>query len=111
MIEYLISFLVLIGIFVFSYVSTRFLGTRLTYGTSSKYMTVVDRLILDKETRVSVVNIQGTYYLLGHSPSQVTNLGELADFMEKPADEVTTSPFTTMFTQFLKERNTHERKD
>lgn len=76
------SVLILIAIFILTYVATRFLGVQLNARLKSQYMEVVDSLMMDKDTKMMIVKIQEKYYVSTLSRSGSSALTHLQDFHE-----------------------------
>ena len=93
------SVLILIAIFILTYVVTRFLGVHLNARLKSQYMEVVDSLMMDKDTKMMIVKIQGKYYVSTLSRSGSSSLTHLHDFHE---DEKTNPVEPLSFQSILK---------
>lgn len=78
--EVLHSILLLIGfiaVLVAAYFVTRFIGSRMSQGTGSKYLKIVDRIILGNDKSICIVQVGNCFYLIGISNHHVELLGEI----------------------------------
>lgn len=110
--EYIVSFIILIGIFVLTFYSTRFLGTKVNARMKSKYMQWVDSLMVDRETRITILKIKDQYFVTTQSKGQISSLVPLENFEEDQEimDEKRVAPFTTIFKNLVKDFKRDDHK-
>lgn len=103
--EYIFSFFILIGIFALTYYVTRFLGTKVNARMKSKYMQWVDSLMIDRDTRITILKIKEQYFVISQSKGQVSSLVPLKSFKEDQEimDEKRIAPFTSIFKSMVKD--------
>ncbi|SDN19861.1 FliO/MopB family protein [Acetanaerobacterium elongatum] len=92
--------LLIIGIVVLAFYSTKWLGKRVGTPLSGKYLAVVDRITLGQDKSIAIIKVNDKYLLVGIASSGITNLGELSseDIVQLP-----TAPGTISFSDALKE--------
>ena len=87
MLEYLLSFIILIVILIAAYYTTVFVAKASGGSGRSKYMQVVDRLVIDKNTSIVIVDIDGTYQVLVIGENKIENLGVVDSLSEIPVEK------------------------
>ena len=85
--EYVVSFLILIVILIAAYFTTIFVAKVANGNGRSKYMQIVDRLVIDKNTSIVIVNIDGVYQVLVIVENTVENLGVVDSLSELPVEK------------------------
>ncbi len=84
--EYVWGIVVLILVLVLAYYSTK-LVAKLNQGSGkSKYMQVVDRLVLDQKTSIVIVDINGENQVIVLGEHAIENLGVVGNLTELPQD-------------------------
>lgn len=82
-IEQISSFLVILVIFLLllygSYYFSKKVAGASIRGNQSKYMKVLDRIMLSRDTSVAVVSVGCRYYLVASSPGGMNLLGEIEE--------------------------------
>ena len=101
--EYVIGFLVLILILIAAYYTTVLVAKASMGNGKSKYMQVVDRLVIDKNTSMVIVNIDGTYQVLVIGDHTIENLGVVDSLSELPIEK---KDFHESFLQAIRKKNT-----
>ncbi|MGL5978939.1 MAG: flagellar biosynthetic protein FliO [Erysipelotrichaceae bacterium] len=89
--EYWFSFVMLIAIMFLAYYATKFLGSKYNAMHASKYMNVVDRLPLDKDKSLVIVNIgkeQKAFILTPQGATMVALEQPLAEINTKETSSV-----------------------
>ncbi len=88
---------------VLTYYSTRWLSTKTNLTLRSKYISIVDRIMLGQSNFLAIAEIDGKFYLLGITEKSINILKELDDF--KPAEGEPSerqADFSKMLDKFLK---------
>lgn len=82
-IEQIGSFLMILLIFVLllygSYVCSKKVAGMSMRGTQSKYVKVVDRIMLGRDNYIAVISVGNRYYLIGNSAGGMNMLTEIAE--------------------------------
>lgn len=99
MIEVLIAFAALCVVLALAYYATRWLGTNMTMRPTSKYIQVIDRLYLDRDKMIVIVNIDQRYKVLAISGSAIETIDE---FDELPMTAATQSSASVTFSDLIK---------
>lgn len=66
----------------------------------SKYMNVVDRLMLGQNNFITIVEIYNKYYLIGITEKDISILKELDDFHSLPDDSENNSKFNNILKKY-----------
>ena len=103
--EYFISLLLLIGILIAAYYTTRFVAKH-SYISQSKYMRVVDRIAIDAKTSIVIVDIDGTKQVLAINEHTIENLGVVGELSELP--EIPKVDFQESFLKALHKKKSDE---
>lgn len=87
-----------------TYYCTRWLSSKTNMGLKSKYMNIVDRIMLGQEKYLAIAEIYGKYYLLSITEKNINILKELEDFIPEPEYEKTVNniEFNKIFEKFIK---------
>ncbi|WP_374049899.1 MULTISPECIES: flagellar biosynthetic protein FliO [unclassified Sedimentibacter] len=86
-----------------TYYSTKWLSAKTSIGMKSKYINIVDKIMLGQNKFLAIAEINGKFYLIGITEKNINVLRELDDFY--PAtDEITEHPaeFGKLIDKFLK---------
>lgn len=88
---------------VLTYYSTKWLSTKTNLTLRSKYISIVDRIMLGQSNFLAIAEIDGKFFLLGITEKGINILKELdnfkpseGDILEKQAD------FNKILNKFLK---------
>lgn len=99
------SLIGVIGILVLTYFGTRWMTSKVgTTGVgSSKYMKIIDRLVVGQNKSIVIVDIQGKYYLVSITENNIELLKEL-DSLEINTEEYIKEEldFNKILTKFKK---------
>ena len=68
----------------------------------SKYMNVVDKLMLGQNNLLAIVEINSKYYLIGITEKDINILKELDDFYPLPDDGESNLKFNNIFNKYKK---------
>lgn len=104
LLEYIWSFIVMIGIFALTYVSVKFLSHKVNVKGRSSVIEVVDSVMIDRETRISVVKVQTQFFVMSHSKTSGSSLVLLDNFI--PPQQAVSEPnilFASLLQKFKKE--------
>ncbi len=74
-----VTFLMAAFIIYLSYVCSKYLGKGLVKGGSSKYMSIVDQLVVGQNRTLTIVRVSGRYLLLGITQEQIQVLTDLKE--------------------------------
>ena len=106
-VKLILYFIVLIGILFLAYYTTKLVGTGMGRKQDSGGIRVWERTAVARDSFLLVVEIQGTYMVLGVSPSGIQKICDLESYdPAKNADANKasgTSSFTAAFAKQLKE--------
>ncbi len=76
--EWLVFILTIGVIFVVLFFIYRFIRYR-GFSSSGSFLTSLDTLYLDNNTKISIVKVGNNYYLIGHNSNSIVNLGKIED--------------------------------
>ncbi len=98
--QYAGAILLIIGIVVLAFYSTKWLGKRAGAPQSGKYLAVVDRIALGQDKSIAIVKVKDKYLLVGIASGSINVLCELnsEDMVLPPV-----TPGTITFSDALKE--------
>ena len=86
-----------------TYYGTRWLSTKTNLAARSKYMNIVDRMVVGQNKLLAIVEITNKYYLLSITEKDVSIIKELEDFKLKTEEEKTEAvEFKKILSNFLK---------
>lgn len=68
----------------------------------SKYMNVVDKLMLGQNNFITIVEINGKYYLVGITEKEINILKELDGLYPLPDDKGDSPKFSSIFNKYKK---------
>ena len=97
--------LALIGIILilfFTYYGTRWLSKKSCLGLKSKYMNIIDKMMLGQNKFLAIAEISGKYYLLGITESNICILKELEAFQPLPEEVENVNEFDKVLSRFIK---------
>lgn len=85
-----------------TYYGTKWLSKKSGSVLKSKYMNITDRMMLGQNKFLAIAEINGRYYLLGVTESNISILKELEDF-QPLTEEVGSNPeFDKILSKFIK---------
>lgn len=96
-----------------TYYSTKWLSTKSNFGLKSKYMNIVDKIMLGQNKFLAIVEVNGKHYLLSITEKHINILKELEDFYPI-MDEIQENPieFNKLLDKFLKHtRGNNDKKN
>jgi flagellar biogenesis protein FliO len=98
-----ISIIGIVFVLFLTYYCTKWLSTKTNIINKSKYMNVVDRIVLGQNKYMAIAEISNKYYLLSITERDINIIKELEDFQLKP-DEIKddSMDFNKIFNKFLK---------
>lgn len=67
-----------------TYYGTKWLSSRANMTMGSRYMRIVDRMVLGRDRYLAIAEITGRFYLLSITENGTDIIRELEDFEEKP---------------------------
>ncbi|WP_313370120.1 flagellar biosynthetic protein FliO [Sedimentibacter sp.] len=86
-----------------TYYSTKWLSTRTNSAMKSRYINIVDKIILGQNKFLAIAEICSKYYLLSITEKDITIIKELKDFQPIPDTKPENNPeFSNMLNKFLK---------
>lgn len=80
----IVSIIGIIIVLYLTYYCTKWLSSKTALTMKSKYMNVVDKLILGQNNYITIVEINKKYYLVGITEKNISILEELDDFYPLP---------------------------
>lgn len=104
------SVLGIIFVLFLTYFSTKWLSIKASSITKSKYMNIVDKIILGQNKYIAIVEISNKYYLMSVTDNNINIIKDL-DELELSTLENTseTKEFDKIFTNFFKNKQLYER--
>lgn len=107
--EYLWSIVVVFGIFGLTYVSVKYLGRRVNFKVKSNAIELIDSILLDRETRISIIKIQTQFFVMSHSKTGSSTLVLLENFTPSTHENKEPSVFFASYLQkFKKEQSKND---
>ncbi|MGB4440264.1 MAG: flagellar biosynthetic protein FliO [Sedimentibacter sp.] len=86
-----------------TYYCTKWISTKTNVINKSKYMNIVDRIMLGQNQFLAIAEITDKYYLLSITEKEINIIKELDDFELKPDDKKEDSiDFNKILAKFLK---------
>ena len=76
----MISIIGIVLVLVLTYYSTKWLSARSTLAQKSKYMNIVDKIVLGQNKFLAIAEINSKYYLISITEKNINILKELDDF-------------------------------
>jgi flagellar protein FliO/FliZ len=109
-ISLIMSVLGIIFVLFLTYFSTKWLSIKASSITKSKYMNIVDKIILGQNKYIAIVEISNKYYLMSVTDNNINIIKDL-DELELSTFENTseTKEFNKIFTNFFKNKQLYER--
>lgn len=109
-ISLIMSVLGIIFVLFLTYFSTKWLSIKASSITKSKYMNIVDKIILGQNKYIAIVEISNKYYLMSVTDNNINIIKDL-DELELSTLENTseTKEFDKIFTNFFKNKQLYER--
>ena len=80
------TFVIVVLIFYFSYVTTKWIGSKAISSRGSKYMKILDTLAVTQDKSIIVLQAEKKFLLLSVSPTGITLVTELEDFVPESID-------------------------
>ena len=92
-----------------TYYGSKWLSTKTNLIIKSKYINIVDKLMLGQNKFLAIAEIQSKYYLLSITEKNISIMKELDDFQLKPDEAVESSiDFQKIYTNFLEKSKRHK---
>ncbi|WP_157593551.1 flagellar biosynthetic protein FliO [Sedimentibacter sp. B4] len=86
-----------------TYYGTRWISTKTNIASGSKYMNIVDRIVIGQNKYLVIAEITNKYYLLSITEKDVNIIKELDDFQLKHEEEKPeVMDFSSIINKFLK---------
>ncbi len=79
MLRVIITFLVAAGIIYLSYLASKYIGKGVNMNQRSRYMRVIDQIVVGQDRSIAIVQIGIKYVLVGIASGQVNILSEIQD--------------------------------
>ena len=80
------TFVIVVLILYFSYVTTKWIGSKAISSRGSKYMKILDTLAVTQDKSIIVLQAEKKFLLLSVSPTGITLVTELEDFVPESID-------------------------
>lgn len=97
------SILGIILILFLTYYSTKWLSTKSNLAMKSKYMSIVDKVMLGQNKFLAITKVCNKYYLMSITEKDVQIIKELEDFQPLPdVEHENNMEFKNMLSKFLK---------
>ncbi|MFA9422247.1 MAG: FliO/MopB family protein [Sedimentibacter sp.] len=101
----IISVIGIIFVLFLTYYGTKWLSTKANVINKSKYMNIVDRIMLGQNKYMAIAEISNKYYLLSITESQINIIKELDDFQTLPEEKKeVTMEFSKILNNLLKKK-------
>jgi len=95
----------IIFVLFLTYYGTKWLSVKATNISKSKYMNVIDRIVLGQNKFLAIVEISNKYYLLSITDNNINIIKELEEFELKATENTTENlEFNKIFSKFLKNK-------
>lgn len=101
-ISLILSIIGIILVLFLTYYGTRWLSTKTSLSLNSKYMKIVDKIILGQNKFLAIAEINNKYYLLSITEKNISILKELEELNIIPEEEASSVDFSSIFKKFLK---------
>jgi flagellar biogenesis protein FliO len=93
----------IIFVLFLTYYGTKWISTKTNLASSSRYMNIVDRIVIGQNKYLAIAEITNKYYLLSITEKDVNIIKELDDFQLKHEEEKTeVMDFNSIINKFLK---------
>ncbi|WP_209511483.1 flagellar biosynthetic protein FliO [Sedimentibacter acidaminivorans] len=100
-----ISILGIIFVLFLTYFSTKWLSVKATSITKSKYMNIVDRIVLGQNKYLAIIEISNKYYLISITDNNINIIKDLDEFELKISENTGESiEFNKIFSRFFKNK-------
>ncbi|NLK63602.1 MAG: flagellar biosynthetic protein FliO [Tissierellia bacterium] len=112
-IKLIISIIGIILVLYLTYYCTKWLSAKTALNIKSKYMNVVDKLMLGQNNFITILEINRKYYLVGITEKEINILKELDDFYPVPDNKEISPKFNNIFNKYKKTTdigNSNEKK-
>lgn len=97
----ILSLIGIILVLFLTYYSTKWLSTKTNLSMKSKYMNIIDKIMVGQNKFLAIAEIYHKYYLISIAENSINIIKELEDF--KPLiDEESEIQFNKIFNKFLK---------
>ena len=73
------TFIIVACIIYLSYLASKYVGRGMSRGSSSRYMRLIDQMMLGQDRHLAVVQVGGRYLLVGVTAGQISILSEVKD--------------------------------
>ncbi len=73
------TFIIVAFILYLSYLASKYIGKGMSRGGNSRYMRVIDQLMLGQDRHIAVIQVGGKYLLVGVTAGQISILSEVKD--------------------------------
>lgn len=88
-----------------TYFSTKWLSVKATSITKSKYMNIVDRIVLGQNKYLAIIEISNKYYLISITDNNINIIKDLDEFELKISENTGESiEFNKIFSRFFKNK-------
>lgn len=88
-----------------TYYGSKWLSTKTNLIIKSKYINIVDKLILGQNKFLAIAEIQDKYYLISITDKDISIIKEFDDFQLKPDENPeNTIDFQKIYAKFLKKK-------
>lgn len=99
------SILGIIFVLFLTYFSTKWLSVKATSITKSKYMNIVDRIVLGQNKYIAIIEISNKYYLISITDNNINIIKDLDEFELKISENTGESiEFNKIFSRFFKNK-------
>ena len=82
----LMTLIIVVVILYFAFVCTKYIGKGVNLRNKSKYMKIIDQMVLGQDKSIAIVKIGERHYIIGISSSQITILSEVDEDSLIPLD-------------------------
>lgn len=73
------TFIMVVLILVLCYLVSKYVGKGLNKNSSSRYMRLIDQIVVGQDRYIAIVQVSGKYLLIGITAGQICALSELQD--------------------------------
>jgi len=99
------SVLGIIFVLFLTYYGTKWLSVKATSISKSKYMNVIDKIVLGQNKFLAIVEISNKYYLLSITDNNINIIKELDELEIKVTENITENvDFNKIFSKFFKNK-------
>jgi flagellar protein FliO/FliZ len=86
------AFAVMVGVIILTYFAAKWYAGRMNPLVKSKYIHIVDRLIVSRSGSILLIDIEGTQYMIGVSENSVQMLEKLEQPVKLPDEAINVQP-------------------